>query len=119
MSFAEPKDVIEENDTVILYLTMQSVHAIDVVPFIKNKKEELVENIFQTNYGALKVQELVGVKYGSKVLMPHNLSATEINGFKLLVDYIIKGMGLCIATDARSVDSDIAASNTNHLYSGY
>lgn len=71
MSFARPKTVIEENDTVILYLTLHSLHAIDVLeqqlPYIKNKKDELVENVFQTSYGALKIKELIGVKYGSKV----------------------------------------------------
>lgn len=67
MSFARPKTVIEENDTVILYLTVQSLHAIDVLPYIKNKKDELIENVFQTSFGALKVKELIGVKYGSKV----------------------------------------------------
>lgn len=67
MSFARPKTVIEENDTIILYLTVQSLYAIDVVPYMKNKKDELIENIFQTSYGALKIKELIGVKYGSKV----------------------------------------------------
>lgn len=67
MSFAAPKTVIQENDTVILYLTVQSLHAIDVVPFIKNKKDELVENVFQTTYGALKIKDLIGIKYGTKV----------------------------------------------------
>lgn len=67
MSFAAPKTIIQENDTIILYLTVQSMHAIDVVPFIKNKKEELIENVFQTSFGALKIKDLVGVKYGSKV----------------------------------------------------
>lgn len=67
MSFLAPKTVIQENDTVILYLSVQSSHAIDVVPFIKNKKDELVENVFQTTYGALKIKDLIGVKYGSKV----------------------------------------------------
>lgn len=67
MSFAKPKTVIQENDTVILYLTVQSFHAIDVIPYIKNKKNELVENVFQTSFGALKVRDLIGVKYGSKV----------------------------------------------------
>lgn len=67
MSFAKPKTSIQENDTVILYLTVQNFHAIDVIPYIKNKRNELVENVFQTNYGALKVKDLIGVKYGSKV----------------------------------------------------
>lgn len=71
MSFIKPKTIIEENDTVILYLSVQSLHAIDVVPFIKNKKDELVENVFQTSYGALKVKDLIGMKYGSRV--SHNI----------------------------------------------
>lgn len=81
MSFARPKTVIEENDTVILYLTVQSLHAIDVLPYIKNKKDELIENVFQTSYGALKVKELIGVKYGSKVnwIIFHRLLDRLIN----------------------------------------
>lgn len=67
MSFAKHKTVIEENDTVILYLSISNVHAIDVVPQIHNKKGEFVENVFQTSYGALKVKNLIGEKYGSKV----------------------------------------------------
>lgn len=67
MSFAQPKTIIEENDTVILYLTIQSSHAIDVKPFIKNKNGELVENVHQTSFGALKVKDLIGKQYGSKV----------------------------------------------------
>lgn len=67
MSFAKHKTVIEENDTVILYLNITNMHAIDVCPQIKNKKGELIEHVFQTNYGALKVKNLIGIKYGSKV----------------------------------------------------
>ena len=67
MSFAAPKTIIEENDTIILYLTVQNMHAIDVCPVIENKKGQFVENIFQTSYGALKVKDVIGLKYGSKV----------------------------------------------------
>lgn len=67
MSFLKPKDIIEENDTVILYLTIKNMHAIDVTPQIKNKKGDLVENVFQTTFGALKVKDLIGKRYGSKV----------------------------------------------------
>lgn len=67
MSFLKPKTIINEGDTVILYLTVNNMHAIDVVPTIKNKKGETVENVFQTNYGALKVKNLIGKKYGSKI----------------------------------------------------
>ncbi|KXJ80807.1 hypothetical protein RP20_CCG023156 [Aedes albopictus] len=67
MSFAAPKTVIEEGDTVILYLTVTNVYAIEAVPQIKNKKGEFVENVFQTNFGALKVKDIIGVQYGSRV----------------------------------------------------
>ncbi|KAI8437679.1 hypothetical protein MSG28_011923 [Choristoneura fumiferana] len=65
MSFRNYKDKIDEGDTVILYLS-NNVHAIDVKPEIKNKKGEMVENVFQTTFGALKVKNLIGVEYGSK-----------------------------------------------------
>ncbi|XP_062564781.1 tRNA (adenine(58)-N(1))-methyltransferase catalytic subunit TRMT61A [Armigeres subalbatus] len=67
MSFAGPKTYIEEGDTVILYLTVTNIYAIEAVPQIKNKKGELVEYVFQTNFGALKVKDIIGVQYGSKV----------------------------------------------------
>lgn len=67
MSFAGPKSVIEEGDTVIIYLTVTNLYAIEAVPQIKNKKGELVEHVFQTNFGALKVKDIIGVQYGSKV----------------------------------------------------
>lgn len=67
MSFAQHKTIIQENDTVILYMTVNNFHAIDVVPQTRNKKGELVENVFQTSFGALKVKNLIGEKYGSKV----------------------------------------------------
>lgn len=67
MSFAQPKTVIEEGDTVILYLTVTNVYAIEAVPQIRNKKNEMIEYVFQTNFGALKVKDIIGVPYGSKV----------------------------------------------------
>ncbi|XP_036325290.1 tRNA (adenine(58)-N(1))-methyltransferase catalytic subunit TRMT61A [Rhagoletis pomonella] len=67
MSFLKPKDLIEEGDTVILYLTVNSMHAIQATPTIVNKKGETIEYIFQTSYGALKVRNLIGVAYGSRV----------------------------------------------------
>lgn len=67
MSFATHKKVIEEGDTVVLYLTVNNMHAIDVLPQIKNKKGDMVEYVFQTNFGALKVKNLIGEQYGAKV----------------------------------------------------
>ncbi|CAB0004969.1 unnamed protein product [Nesidiocoris tenuis] len=69
MSFSRDKTEIDEGDTVILYLSASNMHAFRVQPTIKNKHGELVENVFQTTYGALKVASLVGVKFGSKVQM--------------------------------------------------
>lgn len=67
MSFSAPKRFIEENDTVIVYLTASNRHAIDVKREIKNKNGELIEYVFQTAFGAVKVASLIGIEYGSKV----------------------------------------------------
>ncbi|PNF31726.1 tRNA (adenine(58)-N(1))-methyltransferase catalytic subunit TRMT61A [Cryptotermes secundus] len=69
MSFDKFKDTIDQGDTVILYLSVNSMHAIQVQPKIKNRKDEWVDNVFQTTYGALKVQSLVGKKFGTKVAL--------------------------------------------------
>ncbi|XP_015112393.1 tRNA (adenine(58)-N(1))-methyltransferase catalytic subunit TRMT61A [Diachasma alloeum] len=67
MSFARTKDVIDEGDAVVLYLGPQSMHTFEVTQKIVNKKGEMVDNVFQTTYGALKVPSLIGKRYGSKV----------------------------------------------------
>lgn len=67
MSFNGPKRVIEKGDTVILYLAINNQHAIEVQSQITNKHNQRVEFTFQTTYGALKVEDLVGKEYGSKV----------------------------------------------------
>lgn len=64
--FNQFKSTVEEGDTVILYLSPFQVFALPVKDTIKNKRGVSVENIFQTSYGALKVKELIGAKYGSK-----------------------------------------------------
>ena len=66
MSFRSYKDKIEEGDTAILYLS-NNLYAIDVRPEMKNKKGELMENVYQTPFGALKVRTLIGADYGSRV----------------------------------------------------
>ncbi|XP_028177542.1 tRNA (adenine(58)-N(1))-methyltransferase catalytic subunit TRMT61A [Ostrinia furnacalis] len=66
MSFKNYKDKIDEGDTVILYLS-NNLYAIDVCREIKNKKGEMVDNVFQTPFGALKVRNLIGAEYGSRV----------------------------------------------------
>lgn len=67
MSFAEPKSIIEENDTVILYMTPTNMHAIDIKAYVTSKKGDLVENVHQTMFGGIKIKDLVGLKYGSRV----------------------------------------------------
>lgn len=66
MSFRNYKDKIDEGDTVILYLS-NNLYALDVQREIKNKKGEMIENVYQTPFGALKVKTLIGVDYGTKV----------------------------------------------------
>jgi tRNA (adenine57-N1/adenine58-N1)-methyltransferase len=70
MSFLESRTEVQEGDMVILYLSVSSQYAIDVVPLIKNRNGHYVENKFQTVYGMLDVMTLVGKKYGSKLNLP-------------------------------------------------
>lgn len=67
MSFAKTRSIVQEGDTVIIYVNPQAMYALQVKPLTATKKGDMVENIFQTAYGALKVQELVGKKFGHKV----------------------------------------------------
>jgi len=70
MSFLKSKTVVEEGDVVILYLSVSSQYPIEVTKFTKNRNGQLVENKFQTIYGALDVMTLVGKRYGSKLNLP-------------------------------------------------
>ncbi|XP_050588668.1 tRNA (adenine(58)-N(1))-methyltransferase catalytic subunit TRMT61A [Bombus affinis] len=65
MSFNEVKEFIEEGDVVILYLGHNNMHSLEIKAKIPNKNGEMVDNVFQTKYGALRVFSLVGHKYGT------------------------------------------------------
>lgn len=67
MSFATYKDVIEEGDVAILYLNPNTMHAIKVCTTLVDKLGKVVDNVFQTTFGALKVKDLIGIKFGTKV----------------------------------------------------
>jgi len=67
MSFNRYKSIIEEGDTVILYINPQAMYAIQAQSVIENRKGEKVENVMQTKYGALKISSLFGKQFGSKV----------------------------------------------------
>lgn len=69
MSFSGYKLYIEEGDVAILYINPFKMFAIDVKLMIPDKNGRLVENIFQTMYGSLKVSSLIGKKFGSKILL--------------------------------------------------
>ena len=67
MSFHGYKEVIEEGDTVILYTSFKAMEAVRVVREKEDKKGEMREHIVQTSYGARKVANLIGKKFGTKV----------------------------------------------------
>ncbi|XP_076296268.1 tRNA methyltransferase 61 [Lasioglossum baleicum] len=67
MSFNKIKNIIEEGDVVVLYLGPTNMHPLEIKSQIQNKKGNMVDNVFQTTYGALKVISLVGQRYGTKV----------------------------------------------------
>ena len=67
MGFLNRKELIEENDLVILYVNFNTIYPVYVKEKVLSKKGVEVENIYQTKYGSLKAMDLVGVKYGSKV----------------------------------------------------
>ena len=49
------KEMIEENDMVMLYINFSTIIPIKVSEMTMNKKgDKEVENIYQTKYGALK-----------------------------------------------------------------
>ena len=76
MSFDKYKEIIEEGDTVIIYVNIHSMYALEATPKKENKNGEITPNIFQTSYGALKVKNLIGQRYGTN---KHNSSAFVAN----------------------------------------
>ncbi|XP_036150218.1 tRNA (adenine(58)-N(1))-methyltransferase catalytic subunit TRMT61A-like [Monomorium pharaonis] len=67
MSFKATKEIIEDGDIVILYLNPNNMYSLEVKAKICNKRGQIIDNVFNTTYGALKVISLIGQKYGSKV----------------------------------------------------
>lgn len=69
MSFIGYKDIIEEGDTVILYINPTKMFAIEVKRKITDRNNDIRDNIFQTVYGSLKVETLIGKRFGTKVML--------------------------------------------------
>lgn len=67
MSFNGYKDKIHEGDTVVLYLSINQIYSLKAESKTTSKKGTVIENVFQTPYGALKCEELIGKTFGSKI----------------------------------------------------
>lgn len=67
MNYGGTRDEIEEGDTVVIYLSPQSMYPIKVTKQSLSKKGEVIDNVFQTSYGALQVRDLIGKKFGHKI----------------------------------------------------
>ena len=57
MSFCRLKTIIDEGDTVVVYLTPRQMYRVKV------DRDE----VFQTRLGALRMEELIGKPYGSRI----------------------------------------------------
>ncbi|TRY70439.1 hypothetical protein TCAL_06528 [Tigriopus californicus] len=67
MSLAEYGERIRENDRVILYISFRQIYPLFVTPEKCTKSGQKVEHVFQTTYGALRVSDLIGQRFGTKV----------------------------------------------------
>ena len=67
MSFDCYKEIIEEGDLAILYVSFNIQTPIEIKKMTTNKNGDEIEYVHQTTYGAVKVKELIGRKFGSKV----------------------------------------------------
>lgn len=58
MSFKEYRDIIVDGDTVILYVSYDSMHALEIQ----------AGKVHQTKFGAMKHDDVIGKKFGSKII---------------------------------------------------
>ena len=67
MSFNKISNTIEENDTILLYINYNKIIAVQVKAHIKNKNGRFIDNVIQTQFGALRPIQLVGQEYGTSI----------------------------------------------------
>ncbi|XP_044742015.1 tRNA (adenine(58)-N(1))-methyltransferase catalytic subunit TRMT61A [Chrysoperla carnea] len=68
MSFKNYKTIVEEGDVVILYFGIDNMMKLEITKTRKSKDgTKIVENIYQTKYGAIKPFTLLGKKYGTLI----------------------------------------------------
>lgn len=72
MSFSGYRGFVELNDTVILRYK-NFLNAVVVEEKVRNKRGDLTDHIFQCPGGAIKVKDLVGLPYGTRVSRFFNL----------------------------------------------
>lgn len=71
MSFDGYKETIEEGDLVILYISFDRQMPLEVKSTVMDKKlNKEVDFVQQTSYGALRVKDLLGKKFGVKFKLP-------------------------------------------------
>jgi len=67
MSFDIYKKIIEEGDTIILYVGFNSMYPVHVTPTKYNKSGVQVDHTVQTTFGGLRVVDLIGQRFGTRV----------------------------------------------------
>eukprot|EP00096_Caligus_rogercresseyi_P013791 TRINITY_DN6393_c0_g1_i1.p1 TRINITY_DN6393_c0_g1~~TRINITY_DN6393_c0_g1_i1.p1 ORF type:complete len:324 (+),score=68.67 TRINITY_DN6393_c0_g1_i1:123-1094(+) len=67
MSFVGFTDTIQKGDVVVVYVGFNNLIPLEVVPMKENRKGILEDHVIQTCYGALRVTDLIGVRYGTRV----------------------------------------------------
>ena len=69
MSFSGYNSTISLGDTVVLYINFNDLQVFRVTEKTTTRKGDVVDHVRQTPFGALKVTDLVGRKFGCKVPM--------------------------------------------------
>eukprot|EP00095_Tigriopus_kingsejongensis_P004500 snap_masked-scaffold427_size174323-processed-gene-0.1 protein:Tk04500 transcript:snap_masked-scaffold427_size174323-processed-gene-0.1-mRNA-1 annotation:"hypothetical protein DAPPUDRAFT_306325" len=67
MSLAEYGEFIREHDRVILYISFKQMYPLLVTRDKVSKAGDTSEHVFQTTFGALRVADLIGRRFGTRV----------------------------------------------------
>ena len=114
MSFAAYKDLIEENDTVIIYISFNTMYPVTVTPTKADRNGEMVENVLQTNYGALKVKDLVGKRFGTKVRFSRGYAYALYPTPELWTKCLPHRTQILYSTDIALVTTQASANRNKH-----
>lgn len=67
MSFLQSQEFVKNGDTVVIYSGMKSINSVVATATIENKHGQKVENVYQCSYGVIKVKDIIGMPYGSRL----------------------------------------------------